>query len=410
MSNKMLVQIGAGKIGRGYIADLFNEAGFHIVFTDYSEELSKALRDQGFYTIFKHHSNGTYDEVVIRDYESYCTQSEYDTCVQKIAETSYVSANIFPGAVDSIAKMLADAITLRLSQGNEEPMDILLGVNFLHSSVLFKEGIIKYLKGNKELEYFSSKVGLIECLVHRNGAFPTEEMLAKDPLACNSGDTPYLTVDDSFKGTVPEGVNLILRKNVPLWMIHKIWVANMSHSFGGYLGKYKGYRYIGECRDDAYIMKAMILARREACYAMNREFGLSYEEMEEHDPVEKQKASYLDHVANSVDKDTIDRVCGDLTRKLAKGDRLIGPALACLKHDKAPYFLSMGAAYALYFNNENDPTSVKVQEYIRNNGVYKALEEFSGLSDDVKEEKMLKEMIAAKYFDLSEQYPFDIEY
>ena len=26
MSNKMLVQIGAGKIGRGYIADLFNEA------------------------------------------------------------------------------------------------------------------------------------------------------------------------------------------------------------------------------------------------------------------------------------------------------------------------------------------------------------------------------------------------
>ncbi|MBR6822643.1 MAG: hypothetical protein IKM87_05715, partial [Clostridia bacterium] len=36
VNKKNLVQIGAGKIGRGYIADLFTEGGFTITFLDYS--------------------------------------------------------------------------------------------------------------------------------------------------------------------------------------------------------------------------------------------------------------------------------------------------------------------------------------------------------------------------------------
>ena len=50
---KTYVQIGSGKIGRGYIADLFNEAGYHLVFLDILEPFVKALREQGYYTLFK---------------------------------------------------------------------------------------------------------------------------------------------------------------------------------------------------------------------------------------------------------------------------------------------------------------------------------------------------------------------
>ena len=44
---KRLVQIGAGKIGRGYIADLFHEGGFKVTFLDYSPELVDAMREAG---------------------------------------------------------------------------------------------------------------------------------------------------------------------------------------------------------------------------------------------------------------------------------------------------------------------------------------------------------------------------
>lgn len=409
-NEKRLVQIGAGKIGRGYIADLFNEAGYRLTFLDYSPELIKSMNAQGYYTIFKHHADGTYTKVVIRDYQAYCTQTQNDQCVSAIAQASYVSINIFPGAVDSISKMLAEAIELRLRNGNEAPLDCLIGVNFLFASKLFREAIEKYLTTEAGQSFLAEKVALIECLVHRNGAFPTEEMLVEDPLACNSGDTPYMTVDNIFKNGLPAGVNLHPQENVPAWMIHKIWVANMSHSLSGYFGKKAGYTYIGECHDDPYIMRCVILAKREAVFAMHEAYGMSYEEMEAHDPVEKQKEHYLDHVANSVDKDTIDRVCGDLIRKLAKGDRLIGPALACMQHGRIPYFLARGAAMALYFNNPEDKTSVEVQQCIRENGVEQAIAKYCGLREDDAAEKALAQLISGIYYELGDQYPFDIQY
>ena len=135
-----------------------------------------------------------------------------------------------------------------------------------------------------------------------------------------------------------------------------------------------------------------------------------YEAMEAQDPVEQQKAHYLDHVANSVDKDTIDRVCGDLTRKLAKGDRLIGPALACLRHGRVPYFLARGAAMALYFVSPTDKTSQAVQDYIAEHGVQAAIQKFCGLSPEDPAEKTLLELITGIYYEIGDQYPFDIVY
>lgn len=407
---KRLVQIGAGKIGRGYIADLFHEGGFKVTFLDYSPELVDAMKKQGYYTIFKHHTDGTYSKVRIEDYLVFCTQTQYDECVEAISRTAYVSVNIFPGAVDSISKMLADAIERRVARGDEGAMDCLIGVNFLFASKLFTEGIEKYLATEAGRKFFRTRVSLAECLVHRNGAFPTAEMLAEDPLACNSGDTPYLTVDNILKNGVPAGVNLHLQDNVPAWMIHKIWVANMGHSLSGYFGKKAGYTYIGECHDDPYIMRCMLLAKREGTFAMHEEYGMSYEAMEAQDPVEQQKERYLDHVANSVDKDTIDRVCGDLTRKLAKGDRLIGPALACLRHGRVPYFLARGAAMALYFVSPTDKTSQAVQDYIAEHGVQAAIQKFCGLSPEDPAEKTLLELITGIYYEIGDQYPFDIVY
>ena len=129
---KTYVQIGSGKIGRGYIADLFNEAGYHLVFLDILEPFVKALREQGYYTLFKSsRETGEIRKEIIKGYEAYCTATERKISVEKIEAADAVSVNVYPNAVADISELISEVIKLRLSKDKEKPLDIMVGVNFL---------------------------------------------------------------------------------------------------------------------------------------------------------------------------------------------------------------------------------------------------------------------------------------
>ena len=121
MPKKEAVLIGAGKIGRGYLAELFSAGGYHLTFLEYSQDLTKALRQQGKYLIIKRHADGTHSRAVISGYDAFCTQTEYEQCVDALCRTNYASVHVFPGACESIGHMVADAIKKRVAQQNGEP-------------------------------------------------------------------------------------------------------------------------------------------------------------------------------------------------------------------------------------------------------------------------------------------------
>ena len=408
MSKKEVVLIGAGKIGRGYLAELFDVAGYHLTFLEYSDELTKAMRDQGKYLIIKRHADGTHSRATIAGYDALCTQTEYEKCVDALCNTNYATVHVFPGACESIGHLIADAIKKRVAQKNQEPLDIYICVNFLNSTEIFTKFIEEKLETDAERRYFKEKIGLSETLVWRNGANPQPEMLAEDPLVCYSSDADFLPVDvDPLKGEPPAGVNLVLKHNVPGWMVHKIWVLNMSHCITALYGQYKGKQYIGQSGQDPAITRCAILAQREANFAVCQECGFTQEEIAAEEPMSREDY-YAD--ANDNNKDTCMRVAQDLKRKLAKGDRLIGPALSCLKHGRMPYFLSRGAALGFYFKNPADPGAVEIEQCVQNEGIDAAISRFCGLCDSVPEEKLLKELIVGQYYELSQQDPFDINY
>ena len=86
---KDLVLIGAGKLGRGYLADLFGAAGYHLIFLEYSKQLVDAMNAQGYYTLFRSNAQGEYDKIVFRNYETYCTQTEYEKCVDILSHANF---------------------------------------------------------------------------------------------------------------------------------------------------------------------------------------------------------------------------------------------------------------------------------------------------------------------------------
>ena len=104
--------------------------------------------------------------------------------------------------------------------------------------------------------------------------------------------------------------------------------------------------------------------------------------------------------ANPASNDGFARVVADMRRKLSKADRVIGPALACLKGGKIPFFLSSIAALAMLYENPQDPTCVELHQVLEQEGVAGVLREFSKLDETVPEERQLMELIEDQYIAL----------
>ncbi|MCJ7556175.1 MAG: hypothetical protein MUP90_04585, partial [Gammaproteobacteria bacterium] len=73
MPRKNVVVWGAGQIGRGYVADLFNAAGYHLILVGRSPELIAQLRSAGRYTVVKVETAGQRRDQVIAGYTALTT-------------------------------------------------------------------------------------------------------------------------------------------------------------------------------------------------------------------------------------------------------------------------------------------------------------------------------------------------
>ena len=78
MRSKEVAIIGAGKIGRGFLADLFGRAGYHLIFINGSPKTIDKLNEQKQYTLFTTGPEGT-TRKIISGYEAYSSQRDFDT-------------------------------------------------------------------------------------------------------------------------------------------------------------------------------------------------------------------------------------------------------------------------------------------------------------------------------------------
>ncbi|MFR7473189.1 MAG: 2-dehydropantoate 2-reductase N-terminal domain-containing protein [Christensenellales bacterium] len=62
MRSKEIAIVGAGKIGRGYLSDLFSRAGYHLIFINGSPVTIDKLNEQGYYTLFTAKADGLTNE------------------------------------------------------------------------------------------------------------------------------------------------------------------------------------------------------------------------------------------------------------------------------------------------------------------------------------------------------------
>ena len=371
MSKKQAIIWGAGKIGRGFLGEIFQDAGYHLTFVEYDMRLVEALRQAGRYTIHKTTGKGPEEVVTVDDFDVLHT-SDIDAITERIRQRGTVVAiSVMQAALPAVAQALVPGVLDKAKNTPDEGLDIILCINMLHPARLAKKVMEETMPAEAQ-QYLNDRVGLIESVVMRMSPDATPEIKAQDPLAVLNSGYPEMPVDKyGFKGEVPQTKMLRLAENIWAEEVRKIYTLNLAHVCLSYLGTPHGYTYAAKCVMDPQIRPLAEQALAESGVGLAGEFGFT--------DMEKWNKEIIESLENPALADTLGRLGADSKRKLGGDDRLVGAARLCLKHGGTPTALAQVIAAGYRFDQPNDPGTEAVQAAVREQGIEKALQIISSL-------------------------------
>jgi len=105
MSNQAIVIWGAGRIGRGFVGDLFDAAGYRIVLVDQSKALIERLRQVGRYTVVWARGADQRQDRTITDFSA-LTTAQTNEVSAAVAEADLVAVAVFPKDFPDVAPLV----------------------------------------------------------------------------------------------------------------------------------------------------------------------------------------------------------------------------------------------------------------------------------------------------------------
>lgn len=377
MDKQKVVIIGAGRTGRGMLGELFaNAGGYALTFADNDSRLVEGLRRQGYYTVEqKGLLSGDVKHTVVRDFTVLDTAKDHDAYIAAVANADYVMTALFPEAFDQVAGELAEAVEHRVAHGITSPAAFMLGANFVGLREYYYPRITKALDAAGR-DHFERLISLVGTNANRKVVFPAH--YDADRYFLTGDDKPVLMVDNGFRA-VPDGklpAFFKLTDNLEMYMVEKIWTANLDHCSFGFLGNYYGYSTINQAVRDDNIRRHAYYAWLEGRRAVEAEYGLSI-------PAHEAKLEEYRKFASPYFADAIARIGRDPIRKLGKNDRFIGPALLCLKHGITPWYITRCASYGFFYQNRADASSETLRAMVAARGIEATIASVCGLDPEV---------------------------
>jgi mannitol-1-phosphate 5-dehydrogenase len=172
-------------------------------------------------------------------------------------------------------------------------------------------------------------------------------------------------------GPVPEVYGFRPRSNFSHELIRKIYTFNGTNGPIAYIGWANGYHLLHE---SALAFPEFVREiQEESAFGLIREFHL--DEQEQRNFMAQALKKYTDPALN----DRVERNAADTRRKLGKDERLLGPAMLCLKHGKTPEAYAKAIAAAYYYTGSDDEGTMEVRATIDRDGIEKAIQKYSGI-------------------------------
>ncbi len=333
MANNTVI-IGAGNIGRGFLGQIFFEAGWNTCYVDVSANVVDALNERGEYPLDIVRTGGK-TRLTVGNVRA-VNGNDRDAAARAIADCDLCVTCVGAKAIKFIIPNLVRGIKLRYAE-TKRPFNLLICENLMDAD--------KYILSLLEPELTPDElacVGLVETSVGRMVPIPDPELLKTDPLLVRAEAFSTLPCDrDAFVGDIPDVKNIVPVSPFRFVIERKLYIHNMGHAVCAYLGMYKGYESISEAIADPEIRVIVREAMTESAVALAKRFAMPFDELIEH------TNDLIRRFGNTSLGDTCARVGADIPRKLAKSDRLTGASRSVLEAGGHPAYIAAGAAAAL---------------------------------------------------------------
>lgn len=359
---------GAGNIGRGFIGQLFSNAGYSVGFIDINKEIIARLNQDGQYPVGIVSNSGV-EEVIVKNVYG-VDGSDVELVSEEIAEADVMATAIGVNVLKFIAKPIALGLKKRFER-NKKPFNIIICENLIGADEFLRELIIKEIPQYKDR--INNEIGFVEASIGRMVPVLADDKKQGNPLRVHVEPYDYLPLDENaFKGEMPKSEKFYPFSPFNLFIQRKLFMHNMSHALCAYLGFLRDYEYIYETIADFDIKYVAFKALTQSALAISKENGVEIDGLLMH------AEDLLYRFSNKALADTVARVGKDTKRKLSPNDRLIGAIKLCDKYNLPCEYLCIGVSAGLNFNPDGDEQSKEVYQYAKEYGAKQTLLTYSG--------------------------------
>jgi len=316
----LVLIIGAGAIGRGFLPWVFPEHLYRFGFVDTNDRLIEDLRSRGCYTSYMADPGGGLRRRSIPVAGAW-RLADFNLASIDVPLTCYVAVG--PRRVfEAVAPLKGYQGPIVLLENDDKSVDVA------------KAAL------NQDNVYFA-----IPDVIASNTASP--EHLAEDPLSLHT-ENGRLYVDSRAAAPVGD-IDYCDTDELRKQWLAKLYLHNTPHCIAAYLGAFLGRTYIHEVMA---LPKAERIVRgsiEEMLKALKLGWDIP------HGFLDWYAAKELRRFSNVALHDPIARVAREPFRKLQLDGRLIGAALMCMKAGFVPVNILMGIVAAVLFDDGSGP-------------------------------------------------------
>lgn len=336
--NKITI-IGAGKTGRGFIADLVSDC--EISFIDKNEDLVDELNRNKKFSV-SYFGNKKPRKVIC-----------------------FKEAKIWK----DVEKIDAEVIFVSVGGSNLTNVG-----NSLNGKISKNQRIIVCENASYPAKTLFEALKTEDARISEATVFCTT--VEEDGLNINSEGYPYLQFDASpMKSDLPDLKNIKPVDNFNNFLNRKLYTYNSASCIIAYLGFIKGYTVYSEAANDEEILALLDSNYKIINECMCKEYGYTKSDQEEFALLSRRKFTDKTIV------DTVNRNAREPQRKLKYAERLIGPLMLEAKYNKSTCVLEKTVAAALLYSDENDKEWETIK---KNKGPERILTDICKLDKDSK--------------------------
>ena len=362
---KNVLIVGAGRLGKGFIAETFDRAGWNICFLDKDPRVKEELDREGCFYV-KVHRTDRIEKRKVSGFQTFVCDPEH-SCMNAFLKTDVIMLPLYPEDFEEAGYYLAPCFDefYKVHPDRKLTLVCITNKNRLIPQIesAFQEKLQEETK-----KWFKDHVVIRDSIIRRSTDAENNYALHIDTVAVNS-----LLIQGPVYNDFDDVEWMELCDKLEMLKDIKVTAVNGPHASLAFLGYLKGYQTIPEAEADEEIAEIVEKVEQEIISGIMREYPVTSEEL--HNLI------YF-APAKGVMPDSIYRVGYDPIRKLAFGDRLTGAARTCQKYGVSFKHIAIAIAAGFGYAEPRDRNAQILQADIRKMGIEKAVCRYTGLAEN----------------------------